>query len=244
MLIELQHTERKAINHVLGHLVLDVLQPVLVERVGKGGASGSGGQVELPLSQERVSSQQAPANMLSKNAPVLVGRVEMLTNPNSKIILSGVSTDPHDTFYVVSHLAFLEEDIDPVLWHRAQIFAPETRQVRKRMMQKMTCITHGRWWSNHCNCLPKLSPSMGIEQCLRCGTRPLRYGRPARSTNSSWSRSQCSRNRARTSFAHSCLSAFDIFFRVFSYGSITVSVLRSPYLAERMKISLGLRVSA
>ena len=92
--------------------------------------------------------------------------------------------------------------------------------------------------------LSAFSTSENAAPCFRCGTRFSRYSIPARNTKLSASRSQCFRNSETTSCAHRCLSPRFMLLSVCSYGSMMVSVLRRPYLAERIKMLFGLRLCA
>ena len=66
--------------------------------------------------------------MLPENAPVLIGRIKMLSNARREIVLSRVRADADDTFYAMSLFAPLEEHIDSIIGHLSEVFASQTRQ--------------------------------------------------------------------------------------------------------------------
>ena len=54
--------------------------------------------------------------------------IKMLANARSEIVLSSVGADANDTFDAVPSFSLLEQNIDSIAGHLAQIFAPETGQ--------------------------------------------------------------------------------------------------------------------
>lgn len=85
----------------------------------------------------------------------------MLTYPGRQIVLSPVRTDSDDAFPAVGLLAFLEKNINSILWDPCQILAPEPRKAREHIVKVLASLSHATWRSNHCSCLPKASPCIG-----------------------------------------------------------------------------------
>ena len=120
----------KVLGHIACHFVLDFFQSSLINLIAVQRAGSFGREIDLPLGKEGVVllSQKAAANMLSENAPILIGRIEMLSNARRGVFLSGVRADADDTFYAMSHFTPLEENIDSIIRHLSEVFAPQTRQ--------------------------------------------------------------------------------------------------------------------
>jgi len=123
-----------------------------------------GRQIQLPLIEERIVSliQQGAANVLPKNAPILVLRKKVLPKSLSQIALASMRTHTNDSITIVRMLAFFKQDIQAVRRNGALFkWKAMSHKAVKELMQSFT--THfGHLCLSHANCLPIPSPAIGI----------------------------------------------------------------------------------